>query len=93
MITQELIDELRIAEESLGKIDAKLDNKEFMFQYEQAENLIDHLREKACEALYQHTKHINSRETIFQVYRRKITSWDLQLFLGSMPAADYKSCL
>lgn len=92
MITQELIDDLREAEESLGKIDAKLSNKEFMFHYEQAENLINHLREKACEALYQHTKHINSRDTVFQVYRHRITSWDLQSFLKPMNDEDNKSC-
>jgi chaperonin GroEL (HSP60 family) len=91
MLTQELIDEMKEAEDSLGNIDSRLPFLEFMEAFDNAADRIEKLREKACEAVYESTKHVNSRDTIFQVYRHKITSSDLQFFYNAIADKGYLS--
>lgn len=84
MVTLELISEMKNAEYSLASIDPNLPLQEFMLEFEQIEEVIDALRERGCNAIYEQTKTINSKATIFQVYRHTLRSSDLESFFRMM---------
>ena len=81
MITTELVAAFKAIETAMNNIDGLLPNTEFMTEWDRLEAQRDELREQGCEAIYQATKHVNSRHTIFQVYRHSLDSFTLEWFL------------
>lgn len=80
MIAAELIAAFKANETAFHNIDGRLPNTEFMAEWERLEAQRDELREQGCEAIYQATKHVNSKDTIFQVYRHTLDSFTLEWF-------------
>lgn len=86
MITTELIAAFKDVENQFNNIDGLLPDREFMAEWERLEAIRDGLREQGCEAIYQTTKHVNSRDTIFQVYRNTLDSFTLEWFARTKEA-------
>lgn len=81
MNNQELIEKFRKAESSLFEIDTDASTEEIMRVWDEKQERMQELRNLGCEAIYQNTKDVNSRSTIFQVYGKTLKTHDLEYFL------------
>lgn len=68
MVTKELVEKLEKAEVAVCAISPTLPLPRFMKILNEKEKELFDIIYECCEAIYQQTKDINSRDTIFSVY-------------------------